>query len=348
MAEQAKDTDAGSQVADKEGLLTYRINLVLFLLLALLLTVWFHRHLHLYVTEAVMVGGSISLWGLWKILQSLLGWGMKDEGDALARSLLARAWLTEYLVFGLVLTVLLYASTASVYLLYQGDSKGEGRFHVEVLENGAPYLSADASEVTAYQRVTGRPLFLHLQPTELEFRINRPWGYRPLRRTLGYGDAVHLAVPGDFAPLELHLLRLIPGHELNGRLRKADDPSKSSYRLELEKDGVIHTLPDLRWQLAYTGAAKQDLAELYKAMDRDALRTALTDHFAEKGFTGDLSVPMVVSLLFAKGKQIPLSLNSGDQLTVRVIQSWPDKDDRIIVERFVTVSSQPTQDVWIE
>ena len=135
----------------------YRLNLILLLVVGLLFSLWFYRHLQLYVTETVLIGGTITFWTLWKILGSLMNWTFGSERETIAQRLIGKPWATEYLALSLFPLAILYGTTASVYLVYEGAESGESTFQVDVLHNRNPYM--DKIEVTSSSRVAGKPFF---------------------------------------------------------------------------------------------------------------------------------------------------------------------------------------------
>ncbi|MCD6388876.1 MAG: hypothetical protein J7L69_05645 [Desulfobulbaceae bacterium] len=102
----------------------YRLNLCLLVLFAVFGMIWFYRHLHLYVTETTLVGGTLSVWGVWKLLQSLIKWGVDTAEISFSHRFLGRPVFTEYLFLSSLLLACLYLGTSSIYLSYEGAKPG--------------------------------------------------------------------------------------------------------------------------------------------------------------------------------------------------------------------------------
>jgi hypothetical protein len=197
---------------------SYRINVSLFVILAVSTMLWVNRHLQPYLIKTTLIGGTLTLWGIWKLIQSWVKWGLESAEISLARRILDRQASTEVLVLGLVVLAVLFFSTSSVYLVYEGDKKGEAEYTVEVTHDDKPYL--EPITIASYNRVKGRPLFLRISGVHLQFDITTPRGFQPLERDFGPGSSIHLRVPLDFKRKELHLLRLVPGLTIWNELPK--------------------------------------------------------------------------------------------------------------------------------
>src|SRR2546429_482811 len=122
----------GSQ--DNKATTRYRRNLALLVVFMILLAVWFQRHLQTYVTEIFLLGGTLTLWAFWQIAQSWLHWGWGEEATELRKRLLSENRATEYLGFGLGLLLILWCTTSSIYVAYEGSTKDQASFKVQVLQ----------------------------------------------------------------------------------------------------------------------------------------------------------------------------------------------------------------------
>lgn len=317
---------------DRGAVRRYRRRLVLFVVLMILLTVWFQVHLEPYVTQGVFLSGTLTLWGLWKILQSWFAWGTKGQTSEAARQWLARPAAGELLTFGLILVALLLIGTSSIYLHFEGARPGEDGYQVEVMSGGGqgehPFV-AGGLQVTSAQRLAGHPFFLRWRPVPLVFRIADRPGWEPLERTFFPGQALHLNVPGDFSRTRLLLLRLVPGKGfLGGELTRAGEPVPSGTTLRLVIDGRPHVLPDLRLQSVVVGAEAKELSWALGEADRQQLRKELDGYLGRVGMPSEgrpayldawEGSPRVVSgVRLTKGAKIQLWIQQGTGQPVRI------------------------------
>lgn len=313
---------------DRGAVRRYRRRLVLFVLLMILLTVWFQVHLEPYVTQGVFLSGTLTLWGLWKILQSWFAWGTKGQTSEAARKWLARPVAGELLTLGLILMALLLIGTSSIYLHFAGARSGEDGYRVEVSNREHPFVEKGL-QVTSAQRQAGRPFFLRWRPVPLVFRIvDRP-GWEPLERTFFPGQALHLNVPGDFKRTQLVLLRLVPGRGfLGGDLPRAGEPVPSGTMLRLRIGDRPYVLPDLRLQSVVVGAEAKELSWALGEADRQQLRRDLDGYLGRVGMPPEgrpdyldawEGTPRMVSgVRLTKGAKIQVSVQRGTGQPVRL------------------------------
>ncbi len=255
----------------------YRLNLLLFVVLVVGVTVWFRLHLEPLVTTTSLLGGTLTLWGLWKLFQAAFLGKAGKELSSWTQKLLGRASATEPLVFALVVLALFYGLTSSLYFEYAGAKAGEASFEVEVWKDGNPWL--EALPVKSTDRVQGRPFFLALGPRTLEVRITEPPGFEPETRTLWPWTFLRLKVPGDFERRRLRALRLIPGLSLQG----LPDPGSEvtapcTLRLGVEGGNELLHLDDVRERPLLTGAPAEDLDLLARQNDAAELEPHLQEH----------------------------------------------------------------------
>lgn len=281
MAEPARSgSENGSRGAGGRALGRYDVNLLLFLLLVVGLTLWFWLHLEPVVTQASMLGGTVGLVAIWKSLRSWFDWAGDRDTQTLTRRFLGTRPATEYLGLGLVALVALYASTSSIYVVYAGASAGQAEFEVEVYdENGFPYLAPLA--VRSSDRLAGRPFFL-VGRRRLEFRIVDPLGFEPLGpRSFFPGLPLRVRVPEDFQPSDRVILRVVPDIELANQLPDVRDRTEPSYRLLVGKPGEVPAaLGDFRRQTVYAGGSERDLRWFVSHHDPEAFREELLLHLA--------------------------------------------------------------------
>ncbi len=330
----------------------YRVNLFLLLTAALLFSFWFYRHLHLYVTQTILIGGTLTIWAVWKILCSFLNWTFGGETDTLARRLMTKTWATEYLMLSLFLLMILFCTTSSVYLVYQGAESGESGFQVDVLSNQNPYL--ERMQVTSSDRVTGRPFFFRFSKVDLEYRIVENIGFKPLQKSQYPWTNTYLRVPQDFERRRLHLLRLVAGPRLYVMLpeTKIKDPAQR-YFLDIEFKGRHKRIDDLRRQLVYTGALEKDLMELLKRDDIDALRRELDEYLAHLKFPHTAREPIISSLTNETAHLAAGEFQNGDEIVIGVGKSTGKENSesgqsKQLLRKVYRVSDNATQTIWLE
>src|SRR5690606_26169173 len=95
----------------------YRLNLVLLLTVVALATFWFYRHLYYWVTESLIAGAAISVWGTLRLLQSLFQWSGGEETASFTRKLIGQKTATRFLGTALFIAILLSLTTSSVYII---------------------------------------------------------------------------------------------------------------------------------------------------------------------------------------------------------------------------------------
>ncbi len=262
----------------------YLLNLGLFSVSVILVTVWFHVHLSLYVTEARLVGGTLTLWGLWKIAQSAIKRGIDDQAPKVSR-ILASPGLTEYLGLGLAIVIVLYAMTSSVYLEYRGAPRGESEFKVDVLHKGNPYLETLA--VASYDQVAGRPFFFRFNTIDLLFDIQEPRGYQAVARKLAPWSSVRLRVPQDFTEKKFHVVRLVPGRGLFNLLPRAGDEVETSYYLRATVGGGRYANEDLRRGGVLVGAEEKDLRWVMENREPEKSAREIEEYFTRQSTPAD-------------------------------------------------------------
>ncbi len=258
-----------------KGSNAYHLNLVLLVVLVVLLTIWIHLHVYQYVAQAFLVGGTLSLWGLWKIVQSLI---KKGGVEFKLSTVIENPAVREFLVFGILVTLVLYATTSSIYVEFEGAGRGETQFKVDVLHNGNPYV--ETLDVTSYDRVAGRPFFLRLAFLDLRIEVVEPRGYRPVSRKLKPWSSLRLRVPSDFDRKRYHVIRLVPGAAFFNQLPRAEDEPSVFYYLEIRAAEDRFAVDDLRRGSVYIGAAEEDLKWLVADFGLEESTRRIADHFA--------------------------------------------------------------------
>src|SRR6266702_939336 len=234
------------------------VNVVTLCVLAPWATYWFQQHFELYFTEIVVVGGAFSLWVFLRAMWAVFEKTTRVEPAEYSRRLLALPGITGALIVAVVTLAILWFHTASIYVTYEGAT-GEGEYLIEVVRKSDRSPIVPAVSLTAANAVAGRPFLWQRKASELECRILRPVKYEMLPCTLEPGHSTRIAVPGNFAPREFHLVRIVPSKTLYNELAAVDEKPQLRYDLELERQGKVATLTDLRRETIYTGAAASEM-----------------------------------------------------------------------------------------
>jgi hypothetical protein len=294
----------------------YRLNLVLFVALMVLLTLWFERHLRLYVTEMRLVGGTITLWGLWKLVQSWWQWGFDTK--AAAKGVLGRTATTERLVFAVGLAAVLLGTTASIYLVYDEASE-DAAFTVDVLgPRGHPYLAP--LSVKSVGRTSGRPFLLHLRRDCLRFEVREPSGYQAVTgECLGPGSSVQLKT-GRLKLKELHAVCMVPGKGVFARLPRRGDRPERPYEMLVTRKDERYAVPDLRQETVCVGAGRADLEWLVRRQDREALHGQLEAYLARLEVPPERRPDQIRAWDGERRITATSEFQAGDPLAVSVVQ----------------------------
>lgn len=296
----------------------YRLNLCLLVLFAVFGMIWFYRHLHLYVTETTFIGGTLSVWGLWKLLQSWVKWGLDTAEISLARRFLGRPAFTEYLVLFSLLLAGLYLGTSSIYLSYEGAIPGEAEFMVEVSAESNLFL--EPQKVTSYQRIAGKPFFFRTRSTKLTFNIAEPGGYVLLEKDFKPWSNIYLRVPADFTPKTFRIVRLIPSGMILQKLPKVGDDTQHPYDLHITHHGRTYILDDFRRQAVFIGAAENDVKMAVKKLDKEKFRQVLENHLINLGVPGDVRKNFITTWEFGPQFLATAEFRSGDRIDLELIQ----------------------------
>src|SRR5215213_7338601 len=228
-----------------------KLNLTLFAVLMVGVTVWFSLHLQPWLGEVLVVVGPLTVWALWKLLQSWLNWGgLGSRTEQGTRKLLARPAATEPLIVALGAMGLLFLTTSSIYLVY--DGKGEEVLTVSVLDNGAPFLDAPL-QVTSAHRTAGRPFFGRFSSKDLQFVIVDSPLYEPRDVRFRPWQPLRLEVPSGFEKKSFHLLLLAPGIRLLNLLPAEGQTQAQPFYLRIEPEGSQPVrIDDLKQQTVLT------------------------------------------------------------------------------------------------
>jgi hypothetical protein len=336
------DATTTASSAQPVGRWPYRLRLIWFVALIVLSTLWFERHLKAFVSQTAIIGGTVTLFGLWKLLLDAVGTASREgPGDWMRRAFASRR-ATEYLGFASILLAALYLCTSSIYLTYESDSRGSGSYTVEIWQ-GNRQLEAP-EKLNSYDRFRGQPYFFHFGREELEFRIVDPPGYEPKVVPWRAGSQITVCVPRCFDPKQLHLVQIVPGATLIQDL--PNEPIGLRYRLQLRRIDVtgtefISTVEPYLKTVVYTGMSAPELALTASETARAATRREVQSWLTRLQVA---SADSMVEQLFARPVYAGLDrLVKGDRLTMTVstVKTGDDGAEvvKVIAEQDFTVPS---------
>jgi len=311
----AADAVSAGEKAEAASRWRYRLTLLLFAIFAAAVVLWFQRHVEPFVTETLIVGGTVSAWGLWKLIWSMYEDAGGDGRKDLTRRLLGGAGALPAVVFGLIIVALLHAGTSSVYLRYGGARPNEEEFRVQVMDGDhvfmGPYTLGPGTSIG------GRPMFPRFRALNLSYQIlDRP-DFEPLALDLAPWSAHDLDVPGDFPRKRIHVLKFVPGAGLFSDLRKAGEGSGTRHYMEVRAQGKTALLDDLLQAVVVTGAIEANLPRPAALRRIGGLEKEITDYFKSQGIA-DLDA-VVGGLLDADGQTLASAeLKGGEEIDVEI------------------------------
>ena len=296
----------------------YRLNVVIFAVLMVGLTFWFQRHLEIYVTQILLIGGTMTLWAIWQLLQSWLKWGWDSDPKDTAKVLFGRARTSEYLIFAAALLLILWLTTSSLYMTFDGGTPGQSEYRVETIsraERFFPPLTFNAS-----QRVAGQPYFLQVRSQEIELRIVEPRGYLALKKKLAPGSRLDIKLPGSFERKKFHVLRLVPGVYFFSNLPEYSDYPSVFYEIKISRKGDPPAIfRDLRRQSLYVGAAGDDIRWMLQKQEQGKSLQSLTDLLHDaKVPPAAATQPILQSLEANPAVLSSFDFNAGDRITIEI------------------------------
>jgi len=308
-------------MADSAPKLTrwFAFNVALLCVLAPWATYWFQRHLQLYFTEIVIVGGVFTLWAFARAVWSMFERATQFDAIGYSRRFLSAPDLTIVLVVSALALGALWFTTASIYVQYEGQP-GEGEYTVQVVRksDGSPLI--DAVPINAGNPVVGRPVLWQRARTDFECRILRPARYRVLDCAIEPGESTRIKVPSSFTERAYHLLRLVPSGSLYRDLAPIDQTPLVRRDLELRLGSDVRVLDDLRREIVYTGAADNEMSIAMQHERPVMLEPQLYAHMLAKHNDED-SARLATSILTSRTRVWPtFYLAAGDviELTVKV------------------------------
>lgn len=295
-----------------------RINLALFVAAGVLGTFWFLRHLEPWFTQVALIGGSVTLWAVLRLVLELLSKAGGVDPWASTRKTLANPEWTLVLVVVLVVLAALWATSSSLYLRFDTKTAKANQYLVSVGTEAAPAAFIASAALSAAQPVVGRPVFGTRAVGPLRCQIVEPPLFEPRDCTLDRFGAVSLAVPGDFAPRSFFLLRLVPAPALWAEVPplSAGQP-ELIYTLTVSVDGgAPQVLEDLRLQVLHTGSAAADLKRLEAQQSEETMRAQLRAGLLAEGLGAEIADQRVAQLMQPVRTWDGLRVKSGSKLAI--------------------------------
>ena len=326
-------------------------NVVALCILAPWATYWFQEHLQLYFTEIVVIGGAISLWvllrGMWAVLEKA---GKVDVWEH-SRKLLSLPDITGLLAVGIVVFLLLWFHTASLYIQFHG-APGEGDYVVEVVRtaDNSPFIAR--THLNAEHAVIGTPVLWQRDPVALQCRILEPVKYQAIPCDLRPRQSTRIQVPGSFPQKEFHLLRLIPSGALYRELARTDETPTSRFDLEIQRGNERTVVQDLRRQVVYTGAPAHEMPILMGLETTTSLEQHLRWQLLARNFDNP-TMEMTTAVLISSTRQMPsMTLKRGDRIMLRVIATQTANGAKNAAPQTVftlpyLVTDEKVQSLWL-
>ena len=334
------------------------VNLVALLVLVPLATIFFQRHLNLYFTGIVLVGGVFTAWALVRLLWVIVERATQFDGEDYSLRQLSSPGTTRLLIVaGIVLTALWF-TTSSLY--FEAAGSGGREFEIEIVDSTTGQQFMKPVVLNPSAAVAGAPRFLQFHETNLRCRITKPVGYEPHDCSVRPGQSRRYDVPASFNETEIHLVRLVPTAPLYRFLPIASGPGSgsSNYRVEIDvrragasEAGAKHTWPVLRRETVYVVPTDSDKQGLIKGLEdekeyRETLLTRMrADHINESG------AQEISAVLSSTRSDWPVAyLRKGDKISIDVI-SLPDPDNVTAGETRSTadhvVTAEKVQTIWL-
>jgi len=330
---------------------TFWLNLLALCALAPTATVWFQSHFAPYFTEVVVVGGAFTLWALARLVWSVVELAKEVDVKDASRRALSQPETTRILLAGAVVFGVLWWTTGSLYFELAGAGEGDERVKLEVLRaDGSPYRTG--IELSSDAPLAGRPIFWMTGPLALRCRLRAPadredrdCSVRPHAR------GVRIRAPEMFAPVEHHLIRLVPTGALYVKLPRDGDPAQAHYALTLRVGERTFPWSDLRKGVLITGRADSaDVEALARRDDRRAFGEELEASFRAQRFPEEEAKRMTATLGLAQRPWGTLELKRGAELELRIehVTGAHPEDRRLIFgPQREHVGADFAQTIWL-
>ena len=324
------------------------INAVALCILAPWATYWFQQHLKLYFTGIVIVGGVFSVWALAQAMWGLLARLGKVDALDHTRRLLSRPDVTAVLFAVAAMLLVLWFSTASLYVTYEGAAN-EGEYLVEVVRqpDNSPVIAP--ATLTAGHAVVGGPFLWQGGKSEMLCRILRPAKYEVRPCNLEPGRSTRIRVPGSFTAREFHLLRLVPGGTLYSQMPSVVETPVNRFDLEVETGGQRLVLEDMRRQVLYTGAGANEMPVVMALEEPGLLQEYIRNQLLARDMPAQNADRTTAILTLSPRTWPTFYVREGDRLSftarlikrngeIRVLEGFPVQ---------YTVTADKVQTIWL-
>lgn len=246
-----------------------RRNLALLTASILLLSSWFFLHIYPWVADGASelmnkvgmgVGALPILLAVWKMTGTFLAKTAKSEKTSVVERWLRHRRAKSVLMSVLAASVLLFATTGSIYLQDDGPANTSVRLAV-LMEGDIPFPPVRELVSSAeHDRIAGGPFFFFPPPGDLRLRVEEPigWGLKqdePIRPLPWRSEK--LSVKKDLKKVELRVLWLAPGDFLMSLLPAKGQLIDSVYQVRITIDGKPHLIDDFRKGVIWLGGSRE-------------------------------------------------------------------------------------------
>lgn len=328
------------------------VNLVILLALSIVGTLWFKEHLEPYVTQILLVGGSLTIWAAIRLLWAIVEKMTKIDPWDQARSKWSSPAITRFLLVIAVAQGVLWFSSASLYFEHAGAGAGEREYVVRVTRKPEQVRFVDDVTIATSAKLNGAPYFWGQANTPLECRIISPPAFEALDCSLHAGQSTRIKVPGSFEPKDLRLLRLVPAGMTYVELPAVTDTPSTHHRLEMNVEGKTYVLDNVRKQTIYLGGVGDDM-DLAYAIEKSAEFGDQLSKSLRAAQLDDATVQQVASVLTTNiRKWDAIRVKPGQKITLSMRWSKTEngKEESDIVKGFpivYAVTSEKVQTVWL-
>ena len=340
----------------------YWANLILLISVAVGASLWFSKHLEAYVNQVVLLGGGVSLWAALKMVWTFLEKSTKTDPWEVSRGLLNSAEVSQVLVVGLVVLLVLRFTTASQYFEYDGPGASDASYSVHVLlgstsDNEA--LDKRKSFVvdpvmSPNDRVRGQVFYWQTRAIPLTCVLEKKGvPYEPLDCSIRPQESTRIKVPGAFHLKKVHLLRLLPSIELFGLLPSKESQSPSvTFRLTISLANEMHVIENLRKGVLYVGGRPEEMDELVAMQVGDELQTTIRAELLARRINPQSAEESTAVLTSNQRKEGKNRLEKGQKLKL-VLERLTMTDGKVTDQSAIgapvhyEVTEEKVQTIWL-
>jgi hypothetical protein len=312
-----------------------RRNLFLAMTTIVLLSAWFYLHIfplfmdgstRLAAQAGLGTGVFAAVMVLYKAIKPLWDKAIGREQSSLLERLFRHRWAKGVLTSSLAGAVALFATTSSLYLTHDGESRSTINLSVKTPDGHQfPELVTSPAEGKV---LAGGPLFMFPPPRELILEVTQPAGWsltsnhnvrpRPWKR-------LDLHVTRDFKKQELRVLRLAPDNSLFSHLPKTSVSNPNViYQLQVKigEQGDTYKRDDFRKGVVVIGGPRK-LIETRIAKEEPANRNASIG----KCVSGNASAKKMMNDAFRSNEKILVTpiIKPSDIVLIQVINKASGK-----------------------